>query len=1349
MNALWFPALPDRQGSAKVSRALRAVSELLGASVVADGVRPEELNGAHALIDSEEEISSHWMDRLTLSGLIESRCRATVLRLGESPRHEWLLRGGGRPRRVSEVSAVLTAIVEAMVTKDGAGSGEAMSAPEEETSSGGEPVPSWLRRVDLLLNSPGVFEAGLLHDHGKAAHQAEQVKKGLERLTRTQALAWRRVRAAHGRMAPLNVLIVDNTDWPGVYAYAKEQWQELVRDDHFRFCFHHYESPALDRWRCLPLTSPGPGAEVVSGSHKRIRWDRLDLILQDVHLGSGEPLGYELAERYFERAPQAMVFLLTSMSLEALASSSVAGKVDRILSKRFIRGLGWEYYQRFRELFGELLWRVWTQTATADKPPAQVKAGQHLQPPSLTSSKQLRHLFGSLRKWSFEPEILFHGYALPEMVDHAYRHTRAVWDLAQGVLAPFLEQRPEALSPEETVLLCLGIWMHDVGHVGDEHFVDSSDIRPMHGSISDRHLVRNPRALGLEWLLGDCVGECRRPRRASRDRACEARLKNINLREGCAGGHICSLRRVGLLARYHQQSAPMFPENLTTIVEKAKPITPYCRVKLSNETGKNDKWQESADSQADVSRWLNGRVSLEWDAHTVRLLRDFRQERGIEPNLIRIEFLLRWLDGLQLHGCRVGSPVRAETLRNYLQVRCKHVERLIEEAEHDLHEHGSYDERGIASRARLETLHYYHQLLQAQDIHHWLHSSVTSVRVEGDRGAAPKLVYELNRSELLRLKAILKRAFPSGEIPPEAIDSLKRDLAIDAPNPDKDGRVWLGDLKLDEEATSRVWKTLVGREFISSELKQPDAAWEELGVALTAYVGSPDFYRCRLEDPGTRTRPWAARLPEPEAERVPIGISRERSRKPPARRPRGKKPLGQILLDCDPGIDDALAIVLAAMFFKKMCLSITAGNVGRDQCVRNAAVAAALVESAYGRRFGSIPLRCGSSRSLRGDRPSAGSVHGRDGFGEVPILDLAARPGAPTYRWLPVQTRPSGSAEEILRMGRTPRASRAFVFTGPLTNLALALLQAQQPDRLIRNLGAVVVMGGAFRASGNITPAAEFNTFFDPEALLVVLRFYQEYQQQDGGSDAGLFFVSLDTTERVQLFADWIDADWLKDLRGPHPESNEDHKAERRLALWTYDILQKYFAFHSRAARVSSICLGKERETAGRACEPHTPLARVTFMTDEYYKKRQEELRWRQRLNLSASKVLPRFCHLHDPLAVWVTARMQRDATVAPRLFKTVRVVASGVTDALRGLVVTEDDEAAHSPALVSKPWCPGTRVHFLDPEKFTLGDYADFLADLFRACMWKPSATLAGATGAMPWSEKLQELRGEPRSEG
>ncbi len=1315
MKPIWLPALSGKTNHSPVSKAVRAVLQLLAADWIAVPDNVEEIGSLQIVIDSSEEFGSDWIVTPRAEAILNCRVPATVFRFSGGHTHEWLLAGSERPRVVENTTEVLRVLMELVsapaVNASAVGIRRAGDGLLPTTC--GEPLALRLQRVDLLLSAPATFQAALLHDYGKAKPREtapQRIDAGIDRLTDAQALAWRRLRGSSGER--IRVLVVDNATWREVYDFAPDQWDALLSDSSFEFYFHEFENAQqIETWRCGRLVGVTDTATLAS-ERNTVDWTNLDVILQDIHLGSGQPLGYDLTSRYFALAPQAMVFLLTSMAVEALAASGVTLKVDRVLSKRHVLGLGWEYRQRFNELFGALLWPAWRKATQSDSF-------------SLTSTESLRHLFGSIRRWTFEPEILFHGSALPEMIEHSYRHTRAVWDLAQDILAPLLAENrhsSDSLTDEEKVLLCLGIWMHDVGHVGDEHFVESTDIRPMHGSISDRHLLRNPGALGLEWLLEGCTHEeCAK---AAPD---HERLKRMNCSGDCltTGAAPCPVRCVGLLARYHQQSAPIYADSLPAIVDKAKPLTPYCRVRLVLEGGR--LVEKSDDAEADVHRWMNRLEPLGWDAHTVRLLKDFN---GGSLDLVKTEVLLRWLDALQLGVCRVGSTIRAETMRNYLSVRQRHVARRVSELERDLNQHGSYDERGMEARSQLDALNYYEQLLDAQDVHHWLHSSVRRITLERQHGLGHRLVFELDEVRVMELSNVLIRVFKNTRH--ESADSK---TLIKLP-PDAATALGIAESPLDAATAAVAWATLVGKEFINSELDGHAIADVATLGGLVADIFSlgKNFYWYRI---GETVKPIAVK----DAGRKKVASSEG----PDPERSSAQDRSRSILLDCDPGIDDAMGIAMASQLFGSVTLSITAGNVPREQCVMNAALTSGVVAASHGSKNPSLVFR-GAAASLRGDRPSATSVHGRDGLGEVPLL-----PGKrPTVLPVPV----NGGIGQILKLAQEKPAP-LFVFTGPLTNLALALLEAEDPVALIEGLGRVVVMGGAFGVEGNITPVAEFNTFFDPEALRVVLRFYQDYQQrptpeQDAEAPTvGLFFVGLDVTERVQLSDKWI---------------GKERRAEP-LSSWMVEVLQKYFVFHSKASRVSKLCAEGSDAVRALLAEQRkvncldlkiedVSVSEIPLMDDDWYRSKQDEMRWKQRLSISTSKILPKFCHLHDPLAVWVAGELEKNQSVLADWFRPVRVTAAGENGELRGLIVSEDDYESRSPDIVPRSWRAGTKVYYLDPTPsapgsrgrrragFLMKDYARFIADLFSACGWTPSEEPDGLLSAFPRSTEILALR-------
>jgi len=205
-----------------------------------------------------------------------------------------------------------------------------------------------------------------------------------------------------------------------------------------------------------------------------------------------------------------------------------------------------------------------------------------------------------------------------------------------------------------------------------------------------------------------------------------------------------------------------------------------------------------------------------------------------------------------------------------------------------------------------------------------------------------------------------------------------------------------------------------------------------------------------------------------------------------------------LLIDSDPGIDDALAILLALRSSDARVEAVTtvAGNVAVERATANArrilAVAAPDPPP---------PLAGGAPAPLKRALVTAHQVHGQDGLGN---LERFVEPnGRPRYPDPTYTIEMRSGPEVILDAAERWGAELTIVALGPLTNLALAL---QEDPRRLGRAGRIVVMGGAIAVPGNITPAAEFNFYVDPEAAAAVL-------------EAGLpvELVPLDVTRRVVL----------------------------------------------------------------------------------------------------------------------------------------------------------------------------------------------------------------------------------------
>lgn len=212
-------------------------------------------------------------------------------------------------------------------------------------------------------------------------------------------------------------------------------------------------------------------------------------------------------------------------------------------------------------------------------------------------------------------------------------------------------------------------------------------------------------------------------------------------------------------------------------------------------------------------------------------------------------------------------------------------------------------------------------------------------------------------------------------------------------------------------------------------------------------------------------------------------------------------PPTSVLIDCDPGIDDALALLLAAgtPALQVRAVTTVAGNRPAAQTALNARRVLDLAGAT------GVPVHPGCERSLAQAAPRNNLVHGDDGLG-----------GAVLPQRTPLA---DGHAVDVLLHALTAddAAHLHLIALGPLTNLALAELRA---PGLLRRAARIDIMGGAAFCPGNVTPHAEFNFWADPLAAQVVL-----------ASGARLRIFGLDVTNQARMSAAWIDS--LARLPGP------------------------------------------------------------------------------------------------------------------------------------------------------------------------------------------------------------------------
>ncbi len=231
----------------------------------------------------------------------------------------------------------------------------------------------------------------------------------------------------------------------------------------------------------------------------------------------------------------------------------------------------------------------------------------------------------------------------------------------------------------------------------------------------------------------------------------------------------------------------------------------------------------------------------------------------------------------------------------------------------------------------------------------------------------------------------------------------------------------------------------------------------------------------------------------------------------------------KIILDCDPGHDDAMAILLAGAQEELEILGITtvAGNSPVENTTRNALIITQIANL-------DVPVYKGMDRPMVREPYFAGGevVHGKSGL-EGPVLPPLEREAEKEH-----------AVDFIIETVKANRWEITLVPTGPLTNIGMAFRKAPEIIPWVREIS---LMGGAIN-EGNVTPSAEFNIFFDPEAADIVF-----------SSGIPIFIAPLELTHQAII--------------GPK-ELDKIRAIDSYISKFTVDLLEFYSRFHKRRYRM-------------------------------------------------------------------------------------------------------------------------------------------------------------------------------------
>lgn len=249
----------------------------------------------------------------------------------------------------------------------------------------------------------------------------------------------------------------------------------------------------------------------------------------------------------------------------------------------------------------------------------------------------------------------------------------------------------------------------------------------------------------------------------------------------------------------------------------------------------------------------------------------------------------------------------------------------------------------------------------------------------------------------------------------------------------------------------------------------------------------------------------------------------------------------RIIIDTDPGVDDALTflLALASPEIQLEALTITQGNVTVETGTRNAVAVLELLNASH------IPVAQGCSLPMVGPLLASDVVHGGSGLGDAKLPEPAIQPV------------PQHAIDYLIERFLAKPGEISLFAIGPLTNVALAI---RKEPRFAESVRELVIMGGAIREGGNITPQAEFNIYTDPHAAHIVFQ-----------SGIPMTLIPLDVTHKCMLYAEQIE---------------QLNQAETPIARFIADATATYVNF-------------TESKTGVPGCALHDPLTLATIIAPD------------------------------------------------------------------------------------------------------------------------------------------------------
>lgn len=469
----------------------------------------------------------------------------------------------------------------------------------------------------------------------------------------------------------LNVLIIDNNpesfmqDLLIFREQFKDRYDFFIKKDQLKELLAKLSDKKLKKQdiEITSLTVPDKSSTDKKDKKKLIDFD---LILLDLHLGN-HLRGQDFLKQLYCHYPEIPVFIVSSSEDFNTVRETLKGGADYYVPKSRLISLPHKINRYFTEL-GELIWLAKENNCGEEK-----------------SKKLRRNLIGNIRRIMFDNQTLWFGDKCYHMINHSFFHALNDWKIANQILPPIMQylrdqEDAKKLTDEDIYCFCMAVWLHDIGHKGNEYYGEPHTVRDVHGLISAELIMKHPEHYGIYGYEGGNASPYRwatfrHPKTAPqliRERfamlAATSYMADVD-KEGHDGIHrMTLLERIALICLYHKSNFPLDEEDVKQMTSKGKRIPLDC--------------YEYFDRQTEPIH-LKSICDLTHD-----------------ENLMKLTALFRFIDGIDINRNRVGDEtqesIKIETIERDLK---QQLLRLKEEVNRlsDIYIRGSGKEKRFIS----------------------------------------------------------------------------------------------------------------------------------------------------------------------------------------------------------------------------------------------------------------------------------------------------------------------------------------------------------------------------------------------------------------------------------------------------------------------------------------------------------------------------------------------------------------------------------------------------------------------------------------------------------------------------